>query len=164
MNLRSTVLAGTSIFVVLTAPMAAQAQHYGWGSRMGPGFMMGPGMMDRSRYSRMCSPAVAGFAEWRINQIEQLVKPNDAQRSKLDELKAASDKAFTLLRSACPADLPTTMPQRLESMEKRMDGMLQAIKTIRPALDAFYATLTDDQKKMLDSNTTRGPRFWRWRD
>jgi hypothetical protein len=48
-------------------------------------------------------------------------------------------------------------------MEKRMDTMLQAIRTMRPALEAFYATLSDEQKARLDSNYGHG-RFWRWRD
>jgi hypothetical protein len=48
-------------------------------------------------------------------------------------------------------------------MEKRMDTMLQAIRTMRPALEAFYATLSDEQKASLDSNYGRG-RFGRWRD
>ena len=45
-------------------------------------------------------------------------------------------------------------------MEKRLDAMLQAVKTIRPALDAFYATLSDDQKARLDTPLGR-IRFWR---
>jgi hypothetical protein len=67
------------------------------------------------------------------------------------------------MRSACQADVPATIVGRTEAMEKRMDAMLQAIRTIRPALEAFYATLSDEQKARLDSNDGRG-RFWRWRE
>jgi len=45
-----------------------------------------------------------------------------------------------------------------------MEAMLQAVKTVRPAFDAFYASLDNDQKARLDSI---GPRRWgwqRWRD
>jgi len=52
---------------------------------------------------------------------------------------------------------------RMDAMEKRMDTMLQAIKTMRPALDAFYAVLSDEQKARFNSNAGRG-RFWRWHD
>ena len=47
-----------------------------------------------------------------------------------------------------------------------MDAMLQAVKTVRPALEALYATLTDDQKAAVNSTTGRRHRgrFWRWRD
>jgi hypothetical protein len=36
-------------------------------------------------------------------------------------------------------------------------------RTVRPALKALYATLSDAQKARLDSNSHRG-RFWHWRD
>jgi len=50
--------------------------------------------------------------------------------------------------------------ERLDFMEKRMEAMLQAIKTVRPAFETFYASLGDDQKARLDSV---GPRRWGWR-
>ncbi len=131
----------------------------GPGSMMGPGRMMGPGMMDR----RMCSPRAAGFAEWRLERLERVIKPTEAQRAKFDEFKAASKKAAETMRAACPTDVPTTIVGRMEAMEKRLDAMLQAVKTVRPALDAFYATLSDEQKASLDGSSRPG-RFWRWRD
>jgi hypothetical protein len=151
---------------------AATAQPYGPGSgMMGPG-MMGPGMgqgmmgsrmMGRRGSAGMCNPAAAGFAEWRTDRIADLVKPTDAQRGKFDEFKAASIKSAEVMRNACQADVPETIVGRTEAMEKRMDTMLQAIRTMRPALEAFYATLSDEQKARLDSNYGRG-RFGRWRD
>jgi hypothetical protein len=125
--------------------------------------MMGPGMMSRGMYRRMCSPDAAGFAEWRINRLEELVSPTEAQKAKFDELKAASGKAAEIMRGACPTQIPLTAPGRMEAAEKRMEAMLQAIKTMRPPLEAFYATLNDEQKAILDSSGRRH-RFWRWRE
>ena len=31
-------------------------------------------------------------------------------------------------------------------MEKRLQAMIDAAKTVKPALDSFYASLTDEQK------------------
>jgi hypothetical protein len=125
--------------------------------------MMGPAMMDRQLFGRMCGPRTAGFAEWRLDRLERVIKPTDAQRAKFDEFKAASNKAAEAMRAACPTDVPTTMVGRMEAMEKRLDAMLQAVKTVRPALETFYATLSDEQK--ADLNGSSGPgRFWRWRD
>jgi hypothetical protein len=135
---------------------------YGWG----PGMMMGPGMMGwgegrgRGGFAGMCNPRGAGLAEWRMERIERLVKPNDAQRVALDALRTASTKAADMISAACPQEFPASAPARLEMMEKRLDGMLQAVKTVRPAFDAFYATLTDNQKARLN---TAGPRGWGWR-
>jgi hypothetical protein len=161
-------LIASAAFVLVTFVIAADAQPYGPGSGMrgqgwGPGMMMGPGIMGRGDFGRMCSPAAVGFAEWRIDRLEQVIKPTDTQRAKFDEYKAASSKAADAMRNACPTDLPTTAVGRMEAMEKRMDAMLQAVRTVRPALEAFYATLSDEQRARLNSNAGPG-RHWRWRD
>ena len=122
----------------------------------------GPGMMSRGGFNGVCSPAAAGFVEWRNARLEQVVK-TDAQRAKFDEFKAASNKAAESMRDACRTNAPATLLGRLDAMEKRTDALLQAIKTVRPALEAFYATLEGEQKARLDSNGGGG-RFWRWRD
>jgi hypothetical protein len=147
----------------LTAVAQAQPSDRGRGDRDGRGYMMGPGMMDRGHFGRMCSPRAAGFSEWRINRMERAVKPTDAQRAKFDELKAASSKAAETMRTACAAEVPATMAGRMEATEKRLEAMLQAVKSVRPAFEAFYATLSDDQKASLNTGSRRG-RFWRWRD
>ena len=140
----------------------AEAQPNGPG-RGGPSYMMGPGMMDRHQFGRMCSPRSAGFAEWRLDRLERVVKPTEAQRAKFDEFKAASKTAAETMRAACPTDAPTTMVGRMEAMEERLDAMLQAVKSVRPALEAFYATLNDEQKASLNDGSGRR-RLWHWRD
>jgi hypothetical protein len=35
-------------------------------------------------------------------------------------------------------------------MEQRLDAMLQAIETVRPALTQFYGSLSDEQKARFD--------------
>jgi LTXXQ motif family protein len=131
---------------------------------MRPGFMMGPGMMRGpgmwgGRFDGPCDPSVAGIAEWRIDEIERVVRPTDTQRSALADLRAASTKAAEALASACPRDIPQTSAQRLAFMEKRMEAMLAAIKTVGPAFETFYAAMSDEQKARLDSV---GPRRWGW--
>ncbi len=146
----------------------ATAQPYGPGSVfMGPGMMTGPGMggwmMGRRGSGGLCNPAASGFAEWRADRLAETIQLTDTQRVKFDEFKAASIKSGEAMRAACLADGPKTIVGRAEAMEKRMDAMLQAVRDIRPALEAFYATLTDAQKADLDSGLDRG-RFWHWRD
>lgn len=138
----------------------------GWGG-WGPGMMMGPGMMGGAGLGRgLCNPRAAGLAEWRIEAIERAVRPTEAQRASLNELKTASTKAAETVAAACPRDFPATPTARLELMEKRLDAMLQAVKTVRPAFDSFYASLDDEQKKRLETVGPRrwGWRGWRWRD
>ena len=164
-NAAKGLLAVLALATLSLMTVVAEAQTYGpgRGGPVGPGSMMGPGMMDRQLFRHMCNPRTVGFAEWRFDRLERVIKPTEAQRAKFDEFKAASNKAAETMRAACAADVPTTMVGRMEAMEKRLDAMLQAVKTLRPALEAFYMTLNDEQKTGLNVGSDRG-RFWRWRD
>jgi len=142
-----------------TGPGPGYGPRGGWGS----GMMMGPGMMGwaggMGGMGAMCDPRGAGLAEWRMERIERLITPNEAQRAALNDLRAASAKAAEIIAVACPREFPASATARLELMEKRLDAMQQAIKTVRPAFDAFYATLNDEQKARVN---TGGPRRWGW--
>ncbi len=153
----------TAVALAVAALLAtASAQPFmGPGMMTGPG-MMGPWMMGRRGLSPMCNPGMTGFAEWRTDRLADELKLTDAQRAKFDEFKAASAKAGDAMRSTCSAEVAATLVGRAQAMENRMDTMLAAIRTMRPALEAFYAALNDDQKAKLDSG--RGGGFWRWRD
>jgi len=141
-----TVLIASAALAVGALLATAAAQPYGPGSGiMGPGMMTGPGMigswmMGRRGFGGMCNP---GFAEWRTDRLADLVRLNDAQRGKFDEFKTASVKSAEIMRSACQAEIPETIVARTEAMEKRMDTMLQAVRTMRPALEAFWDVFWD---------------------
>ncbi len=115
--------------------------------------------MWSGRFDGPCDPSIAGMAEWRINEIERVVQPNDAQRPALANLRAASAKAADEIKSACPHEIPQTSVQRMAFMEKRMEAMVEAIRTVRPAFEAFYVAMSDEQKARLDAV---GPRRWGW--
>ena len=141
-------------------PGAGGPGRFGWG----PGMMMGPGMMGGSGFmggpGMMCDPRAAGLAGWRLRQVERAVTLTDVQRKSLDDLRTASAKAADTVAAACPTEIPATSAARLAFMEKRMEAMLAAIKTVRPAFDTFYGSLSDEQKARLDA---AGPRRWGWR-
>jgi hypothetical protein len=108
-----------------------------------------------------CDPRAAGFSEWRIEQIERTVRPTDAQKASFDQLRTASTKATEAMADVCPKESPRTSADGLAFMEKRLDAMLQAVKIFRPAYDAFYASLSNDQKSRLDA--VGAPRSgWPW--
>lgn len=163
------VLVALIALTIGAPPRPAAAQPFGPSAGVfGPGTMGGPGMMGwwrsgRRGFAGMCNPAATGFAEWRADQLAELIKPTEAQRAKFDDFKVASMKAADLMRNTCRTDVPPTLIGRTDAMEKRMDTMLQALRTMRPALEAFYASLSDEQKGRVDSSYVRG-RFWRWRD
>jgi hypothetical protein len=158
-------ITGAAVALILTAFVAVDARAQGGPKGgepgPGPGMMMGPGMMGPVNFRFSCNPRAAGLAEWRISRIEAAVKPNEAQTVKLSELRAASLKAAETITSACSGDMPAKSTERLALMEKRVDAMQQAIRIIRPAFEAFYASLDSEQQAKLDAI---GPRRWGWRN
>jgi len=107
----------------------------------GPGLIMGP-----RESARTCGPQPSRFIDWQIDRIDRVVRPTEAQRAAFNDLKAATIKAEEVVRATCPAEAPLTPPARLDLMEKRLTALLEAVRVVRPTLDAFYKTLDDDQK------------------
>jgi hypothetical protein len=106
--------------------------------------------------SQICSGEASGLTDWPIERIAEQVQPTDAQRTALDELKDATAKAVNLLQSACPTDLPSTPTGRLAAMRQRIASMLQAVQIVRPALDKFYQSLSDEQKERFIALEAQG--------
>jgi hypothetical protein len=106
--------------------------------------------------AQICSGQTSGLTDWPIERIAQQVGPTDAQRSLLDQLKDATAQAVNLLKSSCPTDLPSTPTGRLAAMRQRIEPMLQAVQIVRPALDAFYQSLNDEQRERFISLEAEG--------
>src|SRR5262249_51761727 len=111
----------------------------------------------RSIEADLCSGQTTGLTDWPIERIAQTVEPNDAQRAVLDELKDATAQAFDILKAACPTALPSTPTGRIAAMRQRLEAMLQAVRTVRPAVEKFYQSLNDEQKARFNTRA-RQPR------
>jgi len=98
-----------------------------------------------------CNTAQPVATDWPGELIERNVKPTDAQRASLTALQDAAAKAADILKSSCPPEDALTPPARLAAVATRLDAMLHAIGTVRPALDNFYNSLTDEQKAAFDA-------------
>jgi LTXXQ motif family protein len=105
----------------------------------------------RSVEADLCSGQTAGLTDWPIERISQTVEPNDEQRAILDELRGATAKALDQLKAACPTALPSTPTGRIEAMRQRLDAILAAVRTVRPALEKFYDSLNDEQKARFNA-------------
>lgn len=95
---------------------------------------------------KSCSEPKAGLTILPIERIEDVVKPTDAQENGLKQLEDATAKAVSIMQAACPEDTPITPPGRLETMEKRLQAMVDAANTVKPALNDFYESLSGEQK------------------
>jgi hypothetical protein len=101
--------------------------------------------------SALCDPGAAKFAQLPVDRIERAVQPIQQQEAAFEKLKAASAGAAASLQGSCPAAMPPAPVARLDAVAIRLDAMVHAAKDVRPALAAFYATLSDDQKARFNN-------------
>jgi hypothetical protein len=101
--------------------------------------------------AQICSLDAATLTDWPVERIIEKIDLNDQQRGLLDDFKNATGKAVEEMKSACPTDLPGTPTARLAAMRARIESMLTALSTIRPALERFYGSLSDEQKARFDA-------------
>jgi len=97
-------------------------------------------------YARLCQEQAIDPPDATVERIAQAVDPTEAQRAALEELRAAMIRAAELLRTSCPSDLSPSPIARLDLMEHQADVMLQALEIIRPALEKFDRSLTEEQR------------------
>jgi hypothetical protein len=111
---------------------------------------------ERKKASPASSVAECGAAQsatlgWPADEIETRLRPSDTQRAALKALQDATAHAADMLKTACqPADV-ITPAARLDAVARRLDTMLQAVKSVRTALEDFYATLSDEQKAQFEA-------------
>jgi len=86
-----------------------------------------------------------------IDQIQAAVEPNEEQRAALDALGDASVKAAQIVKDACPKSVALTPVGRLDAMQQRIGGMLEAVATVKEPLNKFYDLLTDEQKARFNA-------------
>jgi hypothetical protein len=86
------------------------------------------------------------FGEAMIQRLERTTRPTPEQRAAFDALKEAATKAAGIVQAACPAERALTPTGRLAAAERRLSAMLEAVRTVRPAMEAFYGSLSDEQK------------------
>ena len=98
-----------------------------------------------------CGAAQPGVMEWPAAEIDQTVRPTDAQRASLVALQNATAQAADLLKSSCLSNDPLTPPARLAAVGKRLETMLQAVKLVSVALNDFYGSLSDEQKARFEA-------------
>jgi hypothetical protein len=109
------------------------------------------GTTPSTAIAQMCGDDTKEVAGWPIDRIQQLVSPDDQQRTALDDLAGASMNAAQIIKTACPTSVAFTPTGRLAAMQQRIEAMEQAIDVVRGPLDKFYGALTDEQKAKLNS-------------
>jgi hypothetical protein len=101
--------------------------------------------------NQSCGEDSKEVAGWPIDRIEQVVTPTADQRTLLDDLSNASLRAAQAIKEACPTSVAFAPTGRLDAMQKRIGGMVQAIDIVAPPVDKFYNSLTEEQKARLNA-------------
>ncbi len=92
-----------------------------------------------------------------INFVESFVDldagQQDAWTRLTDTLRAQSATIGETCEEIEAAGVPDTAPEKLARMETMMAAGLSAMRDVRPAFEAFYQTLNEEQQKALDELT-----------
>jgi hypothetical protein len=142
---------GGLVFSIIVVAAAAQAPQRGGATAPAQPTILGPAMLRPGTADLSCGAAPAGLGPWGADRIEQMLSLNGVQTIKFTDLKTASQRAIQYLNESCPKNDPVTPTGRLEAMERRLSAMLEAVRTVQPALDDFYGALTDEQKARLNA-------------
>src|SRR6266436_6753947 len=123
----------------------------GGGSRVSVRKVRGARAAVPNHMAQMCGDDSRDIAGLPIDQIQQTLELNDAQRAALDDLANVSVKAAQQIKAACPIQIALTAPGRLAAMQQRIEAMIAAVQTVQPALQKFYDLLNDEQRARLNA-------------
>jgi LTXXQ motif family protein len=95
----------------------------------------------------------------RFDQAQCLREAERMGRNMLDrlarearkEIEAASAKVRDMLRDACAAGSVLASEEARAAAEKMVEAAITAMRSMRGALEGFYASLSDEQKRKLDA-------------
>src|SRR6267142_827867 len=131
-------------------------------ARLGPGDPESGGAIIGSRprvrasvspqaLRQLCGDPEKGITAWPFASIVQAVRPTPEQRALLDELKSAAAKAADAFKESCGDSYAMTPPGRLRAMTNRISATLAAVRIVRPALEKFYNSLSDEQQARFNA-------------
>ena len=126
------------------------------GARYGSG-TPASGPLGAAALASLCGDQASNFTRLPTQRIEEIVKPTGPEESALEDLKQASAKAAAELRASCPRQLSEALVARLDEMTAQLDAMARAVKSLRPTLATFYASLSDEQKAEFNNMGYSGP-------
>jgi len=116
----------------------------------------GPGPFGRRHrrvppLQQLCGDDSREIAGLPIDQIQQAMQPNEAQRTALDDLANALISAARMIRASCPTQTAFTATDRLAIMQLRIGAMIKAELAVQQPLGKFYDLLEDEQEARLNA-------------
>ena len=100
---------------------------------------------------QLCGDDSREIAGLPVDQIQQAIQLDEAQRAALDDLANALISAAQMIRASCPTQTAFTAPDRLARMQLRIGTMIQAESAVLQPLGKFYDLLDDEQEARLNA-------------
>ena len=100
---------------------------------------------------QLCADDGSEIADLPIDQIQQTIQLDEAQRAALRDLANALSSAGQMIRASCPTQTAFTAPQRLAIMQQRIGAMSKAASVVQQPLGKFYDLLNDEQEARLNA-------------
>jgi hypothetical protein len=128
---------------------------FGGMGMMGPGMqgMMGPGMMGQGMGPGMMM-GKGPMMEGRLAYLKAELGISDAQAAAWDgyvsAVKARGDAMQSMHGTMMTAMQAGTAIERMNAHTTAMQSMLDSMNALKPATEALYKVLNDDQKKKAD--------------
>jgi hypothetical protein len=132
-------------------------------ARLGPGEYPEPGgaitgsrLRERANVSpqalrQLCGDPEKGITAWPFASMARAIQPTPEQRAWLDALRSAAAKAADAFKQSCGDSYAMTPPGRLRAMTNRISATLEAVRIVRPALEKFYRSLSDEQQARFNA-------------
>ncbi|WP_152620977.1 Spy/CpxP family protein refolding chaperone [Bradyrhizobium japonicum] len=107
-----------------------------------------------------CTQPGTGITAWPLAEITSKVGLNTEQKRLLDQVRSSGQRAASVFKASCPANnaFAMTPPGRLQAMTLRLTATLEAVQTVRPAMETFYNSLSDEQKERLNEIGPKQPK------
>ena len=102
---------------------------------------------NSNELAQTCGGLAPGVTDLPVDYIEAAITPSGEQLNALVALRAASAQASDALKASCSSEVLHTPLGRLDIVQKRLDGMIQAVGIVRTPLDNFYNSLNEEQKQ-----------------
>ncbi len=101
-----------------------------------------------------CDMADTATSDWLTGAINRALRPDATQLRAYDTLRGRLIEGGKAINTRCHAAEPDSPTARLAALEQRLWALHDAGQLVRPALKAFYDTLSDQQKAEFITVTT----------
>lgn len=157
-KLTTTILATALVGVISLSAFASTATANE--NRRGPDARGGAGPIHF-----VCSDEAAGRIETGLSRMADRLELTDAQTASFDSFKTATLSAQAEFAEACvdfkpaergQADSDTDLVDRLNNRQAMMSAQLSAMEDVMPEFEAFFDSLTDEQKEQMRPQRGKG--------